>query len=322
MCETIIEGATSRESAKVAFMTKLLSNVFDYQLHFELLQFQYDRWIFKTITGAVNTGRVTGCSPAIALQHKTFSIGYWQWQHCLLIDAVQQYGFPSFFVTISPYEWSFPFPPWLESLCEKTGRGPTNLAVLKTIHIAHCLEQIVRGYLCGSNTNRWKHNVFNDSSEGVDRNVQTYFYRFEFQQRGTVHLHLLVWLRDVTKVRHSLLQATIPWDVTNDAFTVASIQKSDRSVLPVDQGANRFQQSESGTHLQFHYTEDDAERNIRAYITTLLGLSTAGLLLWIDCPVVPVGTAYVGMTRVRKFEDVKFITRVLSQQVKPACSEL
>lgn len=104
MCETIIEGATSRESAKVAFMTKLLSNVFDYQLHFELLQFQYDRWIFKTITGAVNTGRVTGCSPAIALQHKTFSIGYWQWQHRLLIDAVQQYGFPSFFVTISPYE--------------------------------------------------------------------------------------------------------------------------------------------------------------------------------------------------------------------------
>lgn len=129
----------------------------------------------------------------------------------------------------------------------------------------------MRGYLCGSNTNRWKHNVFNDSSEGVDRNVQTYVYRFEFQQRGTIHLHLLVWLRDVTKVRHSLLQASIPWDVTNDAFTVASIQKSDRSVLPVDQGANRFQQSESGTHLQFHYTEDDAERNIRAYITTLLG---------------------------------------------------
>lgn len=32
------------------------------------------------------------------------------------------------------------------------------------------------------------------------KNVQTYFYRFEFQERGTVHLHMLVWLKKMDKI--------------------------------------------------------------------------------------------------------------------------
>ena len=104
MCETMLTGQTNRASSKISFMHKALSPVLDYSLDFEMLQFQYDRWLFKTITGAINSSRVSGCSPNTGLQHKSSSATYWRWQHLLLIDTVRQYGYPSFFMTVSPYE--------------------------------------------------------------------------------------------------------------------------------------------------------------------------------------------------------------------------
>ena len=65
-------------------MHKVLSPVVDYSLNFKLLQYQYDRWLFKTITGTVNSSQESGCSPNVALQQKFFSATYWQWQHLYL----------------------------------------------------------------------------------------------------------------------------------------------------------------------------------------------------------------------------------------------
>ena len=69
------------------------------------------------------------------------------------MDAVRQYGYPSFFLTISPLEWTFPWPHLLEHIRDMTGKGPTELPCLKTACIAHVLEQLVRGHLCGTNIN-------------------------------------------------------------------------------------------------------------------------------------------------------------------------
>lgn len=41
------------------------------------------------------------------------------------------------------------------------------------------------------------------------------------------------------------------------------------------------------------------------------------VLLWLDSPVVPKGTAYVGLSRVRKLEDIRFVTRMLRAQITP-----
>ena len=107
-CESVIRAQNNRASGKLSFMHKVLFPVVDNSLDYEILQYQYDRWLFKTITGAINSSKVSGCSPNRGLQDKLFSATYWQWQHLVLIDAVRQYGFPSFFITISPYEWTFP----------------------------------------------------------------------------------------------------------------------------------------------------------------------------------------------------------------------
>lgn len=134
-------------------------------------------------------------SPASSLEGKTFMQQYWLNQHWYLVDTVCQFGFPTLFVTISPFEWSFPFPPWVENLRDSTGRGPTELPVQETTHIAHVLEQLIRGYVSGKNTNRWKSSLFADAQQPAIPNVQHYFYRFEFQKRGTLHVHLLLWIR-------------------------------------------------------------------------------------------------------------------------------
>ena len=81
-------------------------------------------------------------------RNETFSVEYWKWQHRFLLDAVAQHDPPSLFLTISPYEWSFPLPPWLTSLRQVTGKGPTELALLETSHIVHVLEQIICLVIC------------------------------------------------------------------------------------------------------------------------------------------------------------------------------
>ena len=123
MCKSNIKGQTNRVSGKISFMHKVLSSVQDFSLNFDLLQYQYDHWLFKTITGAINSSKFSGCSPNTALQDKCFSATFWNWQHLYLVDAVRQYGFPSFFITISPYEWTFPWPPFLKQLREQYGRA-------------------------------------------------------------------------------------------------------------------------------------------------------------------------------------------------------
>ncbi|KAL9977166.1 hypothetical protein ACROYT_G014544 [Oculina patagonica] len=92
------------------------------------------------------------------------------------------------------------------------------------------------------------------------------------KERGTLHLHMLVWVKDLTKIRANLLHASILWENADDAFVVADTQKSARSCLPLQPNADSFVQQPDGRQLlEFMYTEEDARRNIWAYVSTLLG---------------------------------------------------
>ena len=244
----------------------------DFSLDYEMLHYQYDRWLFKTITGAIYSSWASGCSPNAAIQQKSFSAMYWQWQHLYLLNADRQYGFPSFFLTISPYEWTFSWPRFLENIREDHCLEPTDLPLLETLHVGHVLEQIARGYLTGANCNRWRQHMFSNQEQPTQSNVLTYFYRFEFQSRGTLHLHMLVWVKDLSLISANLLHASIPWENANDAFLVADTQKSSSSCLPLCGGPDSFLEHPDGRpHLEFHYTPEDTSRNLRAYVTTLLG---------------------------------------------------
>ena len=105
-------------------------------------------------------------SPATALDSKHFSSEYWRWQSRFLQDAVLQFGNSCFFITINPYEWDFPQPKWMERVLLRRGALPTSCGAMETMHIAHVLEQLCKGYITGCNDQQWeKHefkHVFND----------------------------------------------------------------------------------------------------------------------------------------------------------------
>lgn len=271
-CESIISGRDSRLSSKKSFLTKVHSQIIDYSLHFDLLLFHYDRWIFKTVTGAMTSARMFKCSPARSLDDKTFSPEYWRWQHRFLLDAVRQFGLPTVFMTFSPYEWSFPFPSWLQNIRCQTGMGPTNLAAYETFHIAHVLEQIVRGYLCGSNDARWSQHIFTYNGKKNMKNIQTYFYRFEFQGRGTVHLHLLVWIKNLAQINYKYIRADIPDNDPDLAFLVHQLQPSDDAspFLHLQTEDTHIERKNEQQLIHLKHPAEAFALNLRAYITTLL----------------------------------------------------
>ena len=269
-CETTITGNNSRLSTKVAFFIKVFSSVVDYGIDFELLQFHYDLWLFKTVSGAIFSARRLHCSPVRALNAKTFSPGYWKTQHRLLQDAVDQFGYPSLFLTISPYKWTFPMASWIENIRNKTGKCPTHLAAYETIHIAHTLEQVIHGYLCGSNSNKWSKHAFSYQNKKGRSNINTYFYRFEFQKRGTVHVHLLVWLKNMKKIQHQLIRADIPWEDPKLAFLVHKLQQSDKGALEHNEASTRFVDHNGNCVLHLYHPKEAFAINLHCYLSTVL----------------------------------------------------
>ena len=55
-------------------------------------------WIFTTVSGAISSARKMNATPVRALNAKTFSPGYWKMQHRLLLDAIDQFGYPSLLI--------------------------------------------------------------------------------------------------------------------------------------------------------------------------------------------------------------------------------
>ena len=268
-CETSLSGQESRVNSKIAFMTKVFSQISDYGTSFELLQIHYDIWLFNTVSGAITTAQQRSCSPATSLQAKTFSPEYWKWQLRCLIDCVKQFRFPNIFITISPSEWFFPLPPWLENLQQISGLGETNLADFETLHFVNTLEQIVRGYLCGSNDCKWRNHLFANTLKTAENNVLNYFYRYEFQKRGTVHLHMLVWLKNMQPINVTPIRADIPWADIDSAYLVYSLQKSDKDNLPIC-NESKVETENRKSLLKICHPEEAFEQNIRGYISTLL----------------------------------------------------
>ena len=273
-CESILDGSSSRDSTLASFRQKLMSPIVDYNNNFALLQLQYDRWIYRTVTGAVAVGKKMKVSPRRALETKAFSTEYWRWQHRFLQDAVFQYGKPSFFITISPYEWDFPKPQWVERAILEHDLIPTACGAMETLHIAHTLEQICKGYLTGCNSSEWETHsdkyIFHDQKLKKPGNVSCTFFRFEYQNRRTIHLHMLVWLRNVSHINMNALSATIPEYDEELAFLVHRIQPSDKPAkfLIVSEEPNHI----SANKVVLQHSEVDSNLNLRAYIPTVISL--------------------------------------------------
>ena len=137
-----------RQSAKASFLTKVRSSVLGYGTDALLLQYVYDLWLFTTIGGARHS---TSGTVREALASKPYSPELWRHYHAALVDLQRQIGLPQLFITVAPYEWSFPYHSALEDELHKCLRQRLHAATAETLHVAHVLSQAVKGLLTGFN---------------------------------------------------------------------------------------------------------------------------------------------------------------------------
>jgi len=93
-----------RNSAKSAYLAKVLGPVLGYGATYSLFQFVYDLWLWSTVGAKKHW---VDAPLRLAMQGYGFSPEYWQTRHAALVDTVMQLdqlGLPTLFITIAPYE--------------------------------------------------------------------------------------------------------------------------------------------------------------------------------------------------------------------------
>ena len=290
-----------RNSAKSAYLAKVLGPTLGYGSTYEVFQFVYDLWLWSALGAKRNAMEAP---LRLAMGGYSFAPEYWHTRHAALVDLVRQLGLPTLFLTVAPYEWSFPFHHWVEDEATKLLRSRLHLPVAETLRIAHVLTQTVVGFLTGANKQigrkteqAWKSHVFAAKDGSGKKTVVNFFGRLEYQDgkrrryigeeevaaqfyhgRGTVHLHLLVWLQHVEAIcLESAVAATVPEDNEVVASLVNGSQRSwTGSGWPRHDGSS-FYDAEKGLLRLRHTAEDWCTRNssgtaegVRAYLVDLL----------------------------------------------------
>ena len=222
----------------VTFFQKVLSPVIGYGADFTLLQFVYDLALWTGIGGKKNATR--GIPFRLAMKGFSFTPMYWRTRHCAVVDlSMQCYDanrgsqLPSFFLTQSVYEKTFPYHEWIEREFETEGRRRQSLAGPETLHHAHVLTQLHKGFVTGFSGGTKKcpctDHVYACRDGSQRQTCVASVLRLEFQDgkrkrpsmsdperapgegRGTVHSHSLDTCDNIDAMRlETQVRATLP----------------------------------------------------------------------------------------------------------------
>jgi hypothetical protein len=221
---------TSRQGRiRRGFLRKVLSPVMGYGADYQLLHFVYDLSIWTTVGTKKNLANRNGVALRHMLKGCAWTPQYWRIRHQALIDMQRQCGNATLFRTRAPYERTFPYHQWIMHEQAALGRPRMHLAMAETLHMAHVLLQLDKGYICGdmARTGRqdrtWTGHVLGPADGSNTSTVVGHVTRLEFQDgkrkratqkyhgRGTVHSHSLDYLENVEAIglEHKL-GATVP----------------------------------------------------------------------------------------------------------------
>ena len=170
-----------RRSIRRSWMTKVFSPVVGYSEDYTL-HFVYDLVLWSNLGGCKNTTR--GMPLRLAVKGSPIFPEYWRVRHQGLIDMQRQVGAPALFRTRAPYERSFPYHQWVLHEMAQADRGRLNLAGPETLHMAHVLKEMDRGFFTGMNHKGWQRHLLGAEGavEGEPVNtVVNFCSRLEFQ---------------------------------------------------------------------------------------------------------------------------------------------
>ena len=276
---------------KRGFLRKVLSPVVGYGSEYPLLHFVYDLSLWTTIGTKKNLAARTNVALRHLLKGASWTPEYWRVRHQAVLDMQRQCGHASLFRTRAPFERTFPYHVWVMEEQAALGRPRQHLAGAETLHMAHILLQLDKGFICGDKawTSRagrtWKEHLFSpvDPKE-TSKTVLAHVTRLEFQDgkrkpasqryhgRGTVHSHSLDFLQHVERIglEHKLA-ATIP-DKEREpllhAIVLDSQQDYKDSKLPIRNAPSAWNPDTEMVELQ--HRQEDKDAHIRAYFKSTM----------------------------------------------------
>ena len=181
-------GEKSKPSLRAGFMRKILCRCMDYSRDFQLQALMYDIAMAKTISSVVAKSNSLG----VAAEHLAGDMDhfeeYWHQQLSKMEDVCRlEYersndmtkALPSVFFTIAPAEWTFPLQNGMffaDSL--------SNQQAIMTLHMYHALQAQLEKHFLTEGTHL--------AQVGLAK-VRQWSLRYEFQSRGTVHVHCVLW---------------------------------------------------------------------------------------------------------------------------------
>lgn len=276
---------SGRSSPKAEFIEKLCCEIGDYSLslaHYDLLQFQFDRHALWIIAYRGQYAGDADLSLLFAGQHWTES--YWLRHHRTVLDVCAQLGEPQLFVTIAPYEWSFPWPYWVTRARAAAGVGPTEMSGIEVLSVAHALQQMCAGFLCGhtGDGSRWRDHLLSSKTERPG-GVSAYFARFEYQDggstheygrgRGSVHVHMLIWLHGFRELLPQWqICAEYPQEDPELCALADTVLKGDFSRAPLRHSSTDWAWNAKSQRWQLllRHTEEFYNASLRPFLRSIL----------------------------------------------------
>ena len=181
-------GSSSLPSIRTSFMRKLTSRCIDYGRDFALKSLLYDTAMAKTITSLISVANQKHIAPEFASMQQDMFEGYWLLQLRKMEDVCRREHektndfsktFPNIFFTIAPAEWRYLLPQGL--ILEGSLSYQQDLI---TLHLHHTMRVLLELQLINHPDNL--------KSIGI-ASINHWSFRFEFQSRGTLHLHGVLW---------------------------------------------------------------------------------------------------------------------------------
>ena len=178
----------AKPSVRAGFLRKILSRCTDYSRDYSLKALYYDLCMARTISAVVNVGIKQKVAPEIIASDMDIFEGYWHQQIRKMEDICRlEYertgrldkALPNVFFTIAPAEWKYLLPNGLlfaDSLSHQQD--------LLTLHLYHSINNMLEAHLLRDGPSL--------KNVGVER-VRQWSLRFEFQSRGTLHVHVVLW---------------------------------------------------------------------------------------------------------------------------------
>eukprot|EP00971_Amphidinium_carterae_P130373 2582834-Amphidinium_carterae.3 len=185
--------------------------------------------------------------------------------------------------TRAPYERSFPYHQWVMDEQRKCGKGRMNLAGPETLHMAHVLKEMDRGFFTGANKKSWTEHLLGAVTDDCNT-VVSFCSRLEYQDgkrkqgtqryhgRGTIHSHSLDFLENLEAIQlENKISAHVPEedeDAVLRGIVLDSQLDRSRSNVPIREEESCFDPETNSVKL--HHTQDDYDQHVRPFFPEAL----------------------------------------------------